>query len=255
VDPGYGIEEVQRILAAAGEARNGARWAVALALGLRQGEALGLRWADIDFKAGALVVRRSRNRPKYKHGCGGTCRKDRAGYCPRRVQTRDDAGDTKSSNGRRHVGLPAELGKLLRAHRKVQDRERELAFQLWQEGGWVFTTPTGRPLNPSTDYHEWKRLLKAAAVRDARLHDARHTAATVLLVLGVPERTVMSLMGWADTGMAKRYQHVTGQIRRDVAQQVDGMLWAADESGDEDGEDQDDEDDDGAAGALVPTGT
>ena len=126
VEP-FSIEDVQRILAAAGERRNGARWAVALALGLRQGEALGLRWTDVDLDAGTLAVRRSRNRPRYEHGCGGICGKDRAGYCPRRRQVRANAGDTKSANGRRVIGLPAELIKLLRAHRAVQDRERQLA--------------------------------------------------------------------------------------------------------------------------------
>jgi integrase len=226
VEP-YSIEEVQRILAAAAERRNGARWAVALALGLRQGEALGLRWPDIDLDAGTLAVRRSRKRPRYEHGCDGTCGKKSSGYCPQRRQSRADAGDTKSANGRRVIGLPDELVKLLRAHCDEQDRERQLAAQLWQEGGWVFTSPTGHPVKPSTDYHEWKRLLRTAGVRDARLHDARHTAATVLLVLGVPERAVMALMGWADTGMAKRYQHVTSRVRRDIARQVGGLLWTS----------------------------
>ena len=59
-----------------------------------------------------------------------------------------------------------------------------------------------------------------------RLHDARHTAATVLLVLGMPERTVMGIMGWSSTTMAARCQHVTDPIRRTVADQVSGLLWA-----------------------------
>ena len=63
-------------------------------------------------------------------------------------------------------------------------------------------------------------------MRDGWLHDARHTAATVLLVLGVPERTVMGIMGWSSTAMAARYQHVTDPIRRQVADQVGGLLWA-----------------------------
>lgn len=116
--------------------------------------------------------------------------------------------------------------KLLRKHRDDQAAERRVAAQLWEEGGWVFTSPTGRPLNPSTDYHEWKRLLQLAGVRELRLHDARHTAATVLLVLGVPERAVMGLMGWADTGMAKRYQHLTAEVRGDVARRIGGLLWS-----------------------------
>ncbi|KUJ70288.1 hypothetical protein ACZ90_05200 [Streptomyces albus subsp. albus] len=95
----------------------------------------------------------------------------------------------------------------------------------WQEGGWVFTTEMGEPINPRTDYDEWKELLSAAGVRDGRLHDARHTASTVLLILGVPERTVMSIMGWSSSAMAARYQHVTDSIRHDVAKRVDGLLW------------------------------
>ncbi len=59
----------------------------------------------------------------------------------------------------------------------------------------MFTTAVGLPINPSTDYHAWKRLLTKAGVPERHLHAARHTAATVLLLLGVPERTVMSVMG------------------------------------------------------------
>ena len=72
-------------------------------------------------------------------------------------------------------------------------------------------------------------MLKAAGVRDARLHDARHTAATVLLILGVPERTVMGIMGWSSTSMASRYQHVTDPIRRDVAARVGGLIWVTEQ--------------------------
>jgi integrase len=61
---------------------------------------------------------------------------------------------------------------------------------------------------------------------DGRLHDARHTAATVLLILGVPERTVMGIMGWSSNSMAARYQHITDPIRHEVAARVDGLIWS-----------------------------
>src|SRR5699024_5624252 len=144
----------------------------------------------------------------------------------KRVQVNATVGDTKSAAGRRVVGLPDELVTMLKLHREAQDVERQRAGQLWQESGFVFTTPTGEAVNPNTDYHRWKALLKRAGVRDARLHDARHTAATVLLVLGVPERTVMSIMGWSSTAMAARYQHVTDPIRQEVAQRLGGLLWS-----------------------------
>ena len=90
----------------------------------------------------------------------------------------------------------------------------------------MFASALGKPLSLNSDYREWKVLLQAAGVPDGRLHDARHTAATVLLVLGVPERTVMSVMGWSSTTMAARYQHVTDPIRRDVADRIGDLLWA-----------------------------
>ncbi|GAA3478656.1 tyrosine-type recombinase/integrase [Streptomyces yanii] len=82
----------------------------------------------------------------------------------------------------------------------------------------------GEPLVPSTDYDVWKRLLADAKVRDGCLHDARHTAATVLLILGVPERVVMQIRGWSSTAMTARYQHVTGGTLADVAQRIGGLV-------------------------------
>ncbi|MFI7105634.1 tyrosine-type recombinase/integrase [Nonomuraea sp. NPDC050227] len=230
----YDIDEIRLLLKAADELpRNSARWGIALALGLRQGEALGLRWAHVDLDKGVLRVRRSRQRPKYAHGCGDKPCDRKPGFCPKRKQVNDATSDTKSKAGRRVIGLPDELVNLLRKHKAEQDKDREKARQLWQEGDWVFTTATGHLVSPYTDYHEWKALLKAAGLRDGRLHDARHTAATVLLILGVPERTVMSIMGWSGSGMAARYQHVTDGIRQTVAKQVGGLIWEAERSPEE----------------------
>lgn len=218
------VEEVQRILDAANKGRNAARWAVALALGLRQGEALGLKWSDVDLDGGTLVVMRSRLRPKWAHGCTSPCGRKFGGHCPERVALRPETAKTKSRAGRRGMGLPDPLIELLRLHRKHQEEERAAAFDLWEDTGYVFTTPTGQPLNPRTDYTNWKLLLDKAGVPERRLHDARHTAATVLLLLGVTERTVMAVMGWSSTAMAARYQHVVAAVRRDVAVQVGGLL-------------------------------
>jgi integrase len=220
----YTIEEVRRLLTVVSGRRNGPRWVVALALGLRQGEALGLKWEHVDLETGMMRIRRNRLRPKYEHGCSHTCGR-KAGYCPERKQLRADTGPTKSRAGRRTIGLPDPLIKLLRTHREYQEAESIAARQLWRNEGWVFAKPDGRPVNPNTDYHEWKALLDEAGLRDGRLHDARHTAGTVLLLLQVPTPTAMSIMGWSSPAMAKRYQHVLDAIRKDVASQVGGLLW------------------------------
>lgn len=236
VEP-YTVKEVQRLLAEASKRRNSARWAVALALGLRQGEALGLRWVDVDLTTGMLKVRKARQRPKYAHGCVEPCGRKHAGRCPERKQTNPDTDDTKSKAGKRTIGLPDELVELLKLHKVEQEREKTAAGHEWHEGGWLFASEDGRLLIPRTDWDEWKRLLKAAGLRDARLHDARHTAATVLLLLGVSERAVMGVMGWSSTAMAARYQHMIDPIRRDIAKRVGGLLWQASEGIAEDGPD------------------
>jgi Phage integrase family len=136
----------------------------------------------------------------------------------------DATGRVKSKAGRRTIGIPPQLVALLGAHRAEQEQERAIARQLWHDEGWVFATPTGQPINPRTDYSEWKRLLKAAGLRETRLHDARHTAATVLLILRQPTPTVMSLMGWSSGSMTARYQHVTDTLRSQVASQVGDLI-------------------------------
>ncbi|WP_254407212.1 site-specific integrase [Streptomyces sp. GMY02] len=226
----YTVEEVQILLEVANRQRNSARWVIALALGLRQGEVLGLKWTDVDFDLGVLVVHRGRLRPRYQHGCGDRCGR-KPGYCPQKINIRRETKDTKSRAGRRPIGVPDELMKLLSKHREEQDRERRLARDLWVEKGYVFTSPAGEPLNPNTDHHKWKELLGAAGLRDGRLHDARHTAGTILLILGVPDTVVDAIMGWEpgqSARMRRRYQHLTDRVLKDTADKVGGLLWSSD---------------------------
>ena len=122
---------------------NGAGWAIALALGLRQGEETGLRWDDVDLETRSLRIRGTRPRPVYEHACGGTCGR-KAGLCPKRIRLNPEVGEAKSQAGRRVVGLPDELVQLLLAHRSIQDEQRTMARQLWQEGGWVFASALGK---------------------------------------------------------------------------------------------------------------
>ena len=154
--------EARRLLEAAEPLRNGSRWSVALALGLRQGEALGLCWDAVDLVAGALTVRQALQREK---GRGLV-------LVP-----------PKSAAGRRTIALPPQLSDVLRAHRTTQLEER---LRAGSDRDFVFAQPNGRPIDPRRDWHDWKALLTAAGVRDARLHDARHTAATLLLTQGAP---------------------------------------------------------------------
>jgi hypothetical protein len=141
------------------------------------------------------------------------------GQCPRSVFHAEQLSG---------LNVPESLMEWLRTHDEEQDDERLTAGDLWHEDGWMFTQPTGKPLDPRADHDEWKSLLEAAGVRDARLHDARHTAATMLLVLNVPLRAIADVMGWSPGSaaqMAGRYMHVPDAIREGIARQVGGLLW------------------------------
>ncbi|MEU7807894.1 site-specific integrase [Micromonospora chalcea] len=207
--------DARAILVAAADVRNGARWSVALALGLRQGEALGLLWEFVDLDAGLIRVRWQLQRLT-GHGLVLV--------------------EPKSRASRRTVAVPPQLVDALRRHRAAQDAERELAGELWddqvstldgkQQRGLVFAQPNGRPIDPRADWAAWKQLCRAAGVREARLHDARHTAASVLLAQGVPARVVMELLGHSQIGLTLgTYSHVAPELSRAAAEGIGGALW------------------------------
>jgi integrase len=169
------------------------------------------------------------NCTRHKRACPPPCPADcdgHARHCPQRQAGGLIEVDVKSRAGRRGIALPDQLYAMIVQHRDMQQAEREHAGTGWHEGGWMFAQSNGKPIDYRRDYAAWKALLRDAGVRDARLHDARHTAATTLLLLGIPERAVMDVMGWTDAAMVRRYAHVTARLRRDIADRLDRYLWA-----------------------------
>lgn len=247
----FTVEEAQRLFAAATNMRNGARYVIALALGLRRGEALGLRWDDLTVTwqhgcpagtrcrksaavhcsarrgSGLLRIRRAVQQLVWQHGCldSGPCGHRYGAHCPLRHSGGVVVSEVKSRSGLRTIGVPQQVLEALEPHRERQDIERQTAADLWDDGGWMFTNHVGRPVHPTVDHECWKTLLRRAGVRDARLHDARHTAATMLLVLKVPLPAVMEIMGWADAAIAKRYMHLTNEMAEAIAHDVGKLLW------------------------------
>jgi integrase len=193
------------VLSAAQGRRNGARWAVALGVGLRQSEALALRWSDVDLDAGTLTVCRTLHRVT---GQGLVF------------------AEPKSERSRRRIALPRPLVDLLRAHRAAQLAERLRAGNRWEDGDLVFAQANGRPLDKRADWQAWRDLLAAACVRQVRLHDARHSAATTLLALGVPVRVVADMLGHSQTRVTEdTYQHVLPALAQDAADRMGVALW------------------------------
>ena len=91
----------------------------------------------------------------------------------------------------------------------------------------VWCQPNGRPIGHHADWDEWKSLLKTAGIRDARVHDARHTAATLLLAQGVDQRVVMQILGHSQISMTSRYAHVLPQVMTDAADRIGQALWGS----------------------------
>lgn len=257
-------DEARRILVAAEGRRNGARWTVALALGLRQGEAIGLRWKYLDLDGGSVRVWWQLSRLKWQHGCADVkaCAKDKhrracpkkcpkaarpsgrrhicipadderlcpkdctrhASTCPQRtgggLVFRKPKGKSK-----RTIPLPAELVPILKAHRARQKAERLRAGALWEDHDVVFAQENGRPIDPRDDWDDWKALLAAAGVRDARVHDGRHTAGTLLIEQGVHVRTVQEILGHSDIRLVQRYTHVASPMAEDGMKRMGRALW------------------------------
>lgn len=195
--------DVEKILAAAKGTPYGARWSVALSLGLRPGEALGLRWDDVDLTTGELWVRQQLQRQKGRGLVTTT---------------------PKSDKGRRVMRLPATMLTALKAHKKAQNQARLLAGDHWTDTGLVFTHANGKPIDSKTDRNRWHALLDDAGVTQRRLYDARHSAATMMLKQGVPMRVVMDLLGHSQISVTMKYQHAD-ELKDDAAARMESGLW------------------------------
>jgi integrase len=97
---------------------------------------------------------------------------------------------------------------------------------VWHNHDLVFAQPNGRPIERKSDWRSWKALLREADVRVVRLHDGRHTAATLLLSEGVHPRVVMEVLGHAQMRTTTdTYSHVMPALGRDAADRMGSALW------------------------------
>lgn len=196
--------EARAFLTAARAHRLHALFVVALALGLRRGELLGLRWSDVDLDAGQLRVWQTLQRVR---GDGVVF------------------GPPKSRRSRRVLTMPAVVHQALKRHRNAQEHERRLANGQWQESGLVFTTATGRHVEPRNLNTAFGRLIARAGVRPIRFHDMRHNCATLLLAAGVSPRVVMDILGHSQIAVTMNiYGHVMPAMQQEAASHMDAAL-------------------------------
>jgi len=182
-----------------------ALYLVALGLGLRQGEILGLAWDDIDLVAGTLTVR----------------------HALQRVNGKLELVEPKSTTSHRVVALPAFVAEGLRAHRTRQRTERLIAGSRWHndQRGLVFTTSVGTPMDGIAVTRRFQALLATAGLPRQRFHDLRHACASLLLAQGVAPRVVMETLGHSQISLTlNTYSHVIPALGRAAAEQMDLVL-------------------------------
>jgi integrase len=160
-----------------------------------------------------------------------------------RIKERLVFGTPKTARSLRTISLPERCVGALREHREIQRRERAAAGVEWepsacQPTGIIFTTPTGRVTDPRSVNRMLTVLCRTAKVRRVRVHDLRHTCASLLLAQGVDARTIMETLGHSTITMTlDTYAHVMDTTLRAAADRMDAALGSDDEKGEEEGAD------------------
>lgn len=176
-----------------------ALYTVALGLGLRQGEAIGLRWQDVDLERGTLTARHALQRVKLEPD----------------QPARKVLVETKTARSRRTLALPGVVLSGLREHRARQLQERLLAGSRWVETDLVFSTRNGTAATNTYITRLFQAHLERAGLPRMRFHELRHSAASLLIAQGAPLRTVMEVLGHSTiTLTANVYGHLFDEARR-----------------------------------------
>ncbi len=197
-------DEARALLAAADGTRLSAMWRLALTSGLRKGELLALRWDDLDLDRGVLTVRRSVSR---QAGRGLV------------------EGMPKTRESLRTLRLGAGSVAALCEHRERQAAEQSLARDVWADERRVFATPRGTIIDPRNLNRNLDELCAQAGVPRIRVHDLRHTCATLLLAEGEPLEVIAERLGHSDTRVTSQvYAHVIDDLRVRAADRLDALL-------------------------------
>ncbi len=183
-----------------------ALWRLALLTGMRRGEILGLKWDDLDMGRGALSVKRTLSR-----GNSGSF----------------DFGSPKSGKGRQ-IELPRSVTEALHKHRVKQLEGRMPVGTSYNDLGLIFADALGGPLHPNTLRYRFLRIIKEAGVPQLRLHDLRHTSATLMLANGEHPKIVSERLGHSTIAITlDRYSHVTATMQREAADRLDTLISGA----------------------------
>lgn len=198
-------DQARKVLAAARGDPLEALYALALTTGMRKGEILGLKWADVDLAAATLQIRRAIT---WEKGRGLI------------------ESEPKSAAAHRTVALTDLAVDALRRHHTSQKRARLFAGPRWEERGLVFPNGEGRPLHPENLLRRsFAPLLERAGVPRVRFHDLRHSAASLLLALGTHPKIVSEMLGHSSISLTLgTYSHTAPTLQRDAVAKLGDLL-------------------------------
>jgi len=196
-------DEARELIRAVDGDPNEALYVLAVTVGMRQGELLALRWADIDFDTSTVQVRRTTRRVKGQ------------GYVD---------SEPKTASGRRNITLSHTAIEALRQHRARQVEQR-LAAAYWEDHDSVFTNEIGRTFDVRSLRRGFQTVLRRAGLPALRFHDLRHSAASLLLAQGVNAKVVQEMLGHSAVAFTLQvYSHVVPALRADAADKMDAIF-------------------------------
>ena len=181
----------------------------ALSTGMREGEILGLRWNNVDFDTQSVIVVEQVQWTDQR-------REGKAGY---------EFQSPKTMRSKRRIPVGAETIRRLRSQQRRNSIYKQFAKSRWKEHDLVFPSEAGTPMEPTNLIRRFKDLLKVAELPNIRVHDLRHTHATLLLLRGVHPKVVSERLGHADiTTTLKIYSHVIPTLQEVVAGTIEDIL-------------------------------
>jgi integrase/predicted RNA-binding Zn-ribbon protein involved in translation (DUF1610 family) len=199
----WNAEQLQAFLVSVADDRLFALWRLLAMTGMRRGEALGLRWEDLDMEQGLVSIRRA--------------------LVP--VNGVAQISEPKTPRSRRTIALDPETLKALQNHAARQADKRSASGEAWLESGYVFVRDNGQELQPWVVSRAFRQYARAACLPQIRLHDLRHTYATLALATGINPRIVSGRLGHASVALTLDvYSHVLPQQDREAAEAIAGLL-------------------------------
>jgi integrase len=173
---------------------------LALTTGMRRGELIGLRWQDVSFEHRSISIHRT------------------VSYVARRGFL---VSEPKTATSRRKIVIPAFLIELLKQHQENQCGVREKAGPLWMNHDLVFCNAHGEFINPASLVWTFRNFLAKAGLERIRFHDLRHSAATILLTMGVHPKVVQELLGHSSIRVTMDiYSHVLPSIQAEATEKL-----------------------------------